>query len=65
MFIPKPLRTIGKQPGPTGITPTIILWLLTDQDTTHYLSNAKQMANKMDPYWKDRPGRILPIDTFK
>ena len=65
LFIPRTLTTIYKQPGPTGITPTMILWLLPAQDTTHDLINAKQMANKTDPYWKDRPGHSLPPDTSK
>ena len=46
LFIPSPLRTIYKQPGPTVITPTTILRLLYDKDSTHDLSNAKQMAKK-------------------
>ena len=43
----------------------MILWILPTQDTTHDLRNMKQMANKTDPYWKDRPGRSLPPDTCK
>ena len=35
-----------------GVTPTIILWILSAQDSTHNLCNAKQMANKTNPYWK-------------
>ena len=48
----RPLRTFGKQPGPTGVTPTMLLWFLPDQDYTHDLCNAKQMANKTNTYWK-------------
>ena len=48
----RPLRTFGKQPGPTGVTPSMILWFLPDQDSTHDLCNAKQMANKTNPYWE-------------
>ena len=65
LLIPRPLRTICKQPCPTGITPTMLLWILPAQDTTHDISNANQTTNKTDPYWKDRPGQILPPDTFK
>ena len=60
LIIPRPLRTIGKQPGPTGVTPTILLWLLPAHDSTHDLINAKQMDNKTNPYWKNIPGRSLP-----
>ena len=60
-----PLRTFGKQPSPTGVTPTMLLWVLYAQDSTHDLCNAKQMANKNNPYWKNRPGRSLPPDTRK
>ena len=45
MLIPRPLRSFGKQPSPTEITPTMLLWILPDQDSTYDLSNAKQMAN--------------------
>ena len=65
LFIPRPFGTICKQPDPTLITPTMFLWLLTDQDTTHDLINAKQMTNKTDIYWKVKPGRSLPPDTCK
>ena len=65
LFIPRPLMNICKQPGPTGITPTMILWLLPAQDTSHDLINTKQMANKTDPYWKDGPGISLLTDTLK
>ena len=46
LIIPRPLRTFGKQLGPTGSTPNILLWLLPAQYSTHDLRNAKQMANK-------------------
>ena len=59
MLIPMLLRNFGKQPGPTGVTPTMLLWLLSDQNSTHDFSNTKQMANKTNPYCKDRPGRSL------
>ena len=65
LFIPRPIRTICKQPVPTVITPTMILWLLSAQDSTHDLSNANQMANKTDYYWKDRPWCSLPLDACK
>ena len=41
------------------------LWFLPDQDSTHDLRNEKQMSNKTNYYWKDRPGRSLPPDTCK
>ena len=63
LLIPSPLMTFVKQPGPTGVTPTMILGLLPDQDSTHDLINAKKMANKTNPYWKNRPGRSLLPDT--
>ena len=65
LLIPRPLRTFGKQPGTTGFTPTMHVWLLPDQDYTHNLSNAKQMSNKTNTYWKNRPGHSLPPDTIK
>ena len=65
LFVSRPLRTIYEQPGPTWITPTMLLWLLPAQDTTHDLRNAKQMANKTDTYWKYRSGCSLPLDTCK
>ena len=65
LLIPRPLRTFGKQPGPTGFTPIMILWFLHTQDSTHDLCNAKQMANKINPYCENRPGRSLPLDTCK
>ena len=63
LFIPWPFGNICKQPGPKGITPTMLLWIIPAQDSTHYLRNAKQMANKTNPYWKNRPGRSLLTDT--
>ena len=65
MFFPRTLSTIGKQLSPTGITPTILCWILPSQDTTHNLNNLKQMSKKTDPYCKDRPGSSLPPDTCK
>ena len=65
LFITMPLRTFGKQPVPTGITPTMLLWLLAAQYSAHDLSNANQMANKKNHYWKERPRRRLPPDTCK
>ena len=52
LLIPRPLRTFGKQPGPTGVTKTMLLWFLPAQDSTHDLCNTKQMAKKTNPYWK-------------
>ena len=65
LLIIRPLRTFVKQPGPTGDNPTMILWFLSAQDSTHDLCNTKQMSNKTNPYWKNRPGRSLPPDTRK
>ena len=65
ILIPTPLRTICKQSGLGGITPTMLLWLLPAQYSTHDLSNAKQMDKKTYPYWKDRPGLCLPLDKCK
>ena len=48
-----------------GIITTMLLWRLPDQDTTYDLRNAKEMANKRDLYWKDRPGRSLPPEPCK
>ena len=63
LLIPRPLRTFGKQTSPTGVTPTMLLWFLPAQDSTHDLCNAKQMTNKTNHYWKNRTGRSLPPDT--
>ena len=63
LLIPRPLRTVSKQPIPTGVTPTILLWFLPAQDSPHDLCNAKQMANKTNPHWQNRPGRSLPQNT--
>ena len=65
LLIPSPLRTFGKQLGPPGVTPTMLLWFLPAQDSTHNLCNTKQMSNKTNPYWKNRPGRSLLTDTCK
>ena len=65
LLIPRPLKTVGKQLSPTGVTPTMLLWFLPAQDYTHDLCNAKQMANKTNTYWKNRPGRSLLPDTRK
>ena len=65
LLIPMPLSTFGKKPGPTGVTPTMLLWILPDQDSTRDLSNAKQMGNKNNPYLENIPGRSLPSDTCK
>ena len=65
LFIISPFRTICKQPGPTIITTSMILWLLLDQDTPHYFRNAKQMTYKTDIYQKSGHGRILPPDPRK
>ena len=65
LLIPRPLRNFGKQTGTMGVTPTILLWILPAQYSTHDLRNAKQMANKINPYMKNRPGRRLPPDTCK
>ena len=65
IFIPSPLRNICKQLVPTGITPTILLWILNAQYYTYDLSNVNQMANNMNPCWEDRPGHSLPPDTCK
>ena len=46
LIIPRPLRTVGKQLSPTGVTPTIILWVLYAQDSTHDHCNTKQMKKK-------------------
>ena len=51
LLITRTLRTFGKQPGPTGVTPTMLLWFLPDKYYTHDLCNTKQMANKTNPYW--------------
>ena len=64
LIIPRPLRTVGKQPSPTEVTPTMLLWFLPDQDSTYDLCNAKQMAQKKNHHWKNRPGLILPPDTW-
>ena len=63
LLIPRHLRTVGKQPSPTGVTPTMFLWFLPAQDSTHDLCNDKQIANKTNTYRKNRPGRSLPLDT--
>ena len=65
MIIPRHLRNFGKQPGPTGVTPTNLLWFLPAQGSTHDLSNSNQMANKTNTYCKNTPGRSLPPDTCK
>ena len=65
LLIPRPLRTFGKQPGPTGVTPNMLLLLLFAQDSIHDISNAKQMADKTNPYWENRPGCSLPLDSCK
>ena len=65
LFITRPLSNIYKQPGPMWINLTMLLWLLTAQYNTHVLSNTKQMANKTDPYRKERPVFRLPLDTWK
>ena len=65
LLITSPLRSFGKQPGPTGVTPTMLLWFLPAQDSTHDICNAKQISNKPNTYWKDRLGRSLPLDTRK
>ena len=43
----------------------MLLWVLSAQYYTHDLCNAKQISNKANPYWKNRPGRSLPPDTRK
>ena len=63
LLIPRPLRTVGKQPSPMGDTPTMLLWFLPDQDSTHDLCNTNQMANKTNLHWKNRHGRSLPPNT--
>ena len=65
LLIPIPLRHFVKQPGQTWITTIMLLWLLPAQDSTHDLINTKQIANKTNPYWKNRPGRSLLLDTRK
>ena len=65
LFITRPFGTIGKQPFPIRITTTILLWVLPAHYTSHYLSNAKQMAKKTDLYWENWPGRSLPPDPWK
>ena len=52
LLITRPLRTFVKQPVQMGVTLTIILWLLSAQDSTHDIINSKQMANKTNPDWK-------------
>ena len=62
-------------PGPSGLSvknrvqreslQTLLLWLLPAQDTTHDLSNVKQISNKTYPYWKNRLGCSLPPDKCK
>ena len=63
LLIPSPLSTDYKQLSPTGVTTIMLLWFLPAQDSTHDLCNAKQMAKKTNPHWKNRPGRSLPADT--
>ena len=41
----------------------MLLWFLSAQDSTRDLFNAKQMANKTNHHWKNRPGRSLPHNT--
>ena len=65
LLVLRTLRSFGKKLGPTGVTPTMLLWFLPAQDFTHDLCNVKQMANKTNPYFKNRPGRNLPPDTCK
>ena len=65
LLIPSPLKTFGKQLGPPGVTPTMLLWFLPAQDSTHDLCNAKQMADKTNPYCKNRPAHSLTPDTRK
>ena len=65
LFIPRPFRTICKQPGPTRITTDMILWLLIYQDTPHDLRNAKQMACKTDLYWENGSVLSLPPNSCK
>ena len=43
----------------------MLLWFLPAQDATHDICNMKQMANKTNSYWKNRPGRSLPPDKCK
>ena len=65
LLIPSPLRTFGKKTDPTGVTPTMLLWFLPAQNSIHDLWNTKQMANKTNPYWENRPGCSLPPDKRK
>ena len=65
LFIPRTFRTIYKQQGQKRTTTTMLLWILPDQNTPHYLSNAKQMSNQTDIYWKNGPGHSLPPDPCK
>ena len=65
LFVPGLFRTIFKQPVPTRITTAMHLWLVLVQGTPHHLSNAKQMANKIDLYWENGPGRSLPPNPCK
>ena len=46
LLISRTFRTICKQPVPTRITTTMLLLLLTAQDTPHDLSNAKKWPTK-------------------
>ena len=52
MLIPRPLKTFGKQPGPMGVTPTMLLMFMHAQYSTHDICNEKQMANKTNHHWK-------------
>ena len=52
LIITRSLRTFVKQTCPIEVTPTILLWLLPAQDSTHDLSNENQTANKTNPYCK-------------
>ena len=65
LLIPRTLRTFVKRPGPTRVTPTMILWLLPAHDSTHDLYNAKQMAKKNEYLLENRLGHSLPPDTCK
>ena len=51
LFIPGSFRYIFKQLRPTGITTTVLLWLLSTQNSPHDIFHAKQIFNQTDLYW--------------
>ena len=58
--IPRPISNIYKQPGPTRITTSVLLWILLTQYTPHDIINAKRISYKMDIYWENGSGHSLP-----